>query len=194
VIVTLDQTWRGKSISELAGDGARKVQERMQQEQSLAAQVNRLNLQGVSAINRNSLYDARHYFERAYKLSPDNAFVLNNRGYLAEMDGDSETAEVFYQKARRSSDANARVGYATRQGAEGRKLFEVAETNDQKMQERMTQVRDLRRRATGPVRLKRRDNTPVTHTEPPQAAPAPQNPNLGPPQPPVLELNRTPRP
>ena len=116
-IVTLDRSWRGKPVVDMAAEGAKRVRERMEREQSLTAQVGRLNLRGVSALNRNSLYEARQFFEQAYKLDPNNAFVLNNRGFLAEMDGDPESASFFYEKARRAGDANTRVGFANNQGA-----------------------------------------------------------------------------
>ena len=189
VIVTLDKTWRGKPVREMAASSAKKLTERMDREQSVAAQVGLLNLRGVSAINRNALYDARRYFEQAYKLDPNNAFALNNQGYIAEMNGDSESAEVYYEKARSSVQANTRVGFATNQQAEGKKLFEVAGDNDQKMETRMAQVQEARRRQTGPVVLKRRDNTPVV-PKPPDAQ---QQPTLGPPQPPVPAITPIPQ-
>lgn len=192
VVVTLNKTWRGKPVTEMAADGAKRVRERMEREQSLSAQVGRLNLRGVSALNRNALYDARQFFEQAYKLDPNNAFVLNNRGFLAEMDGDTESAQFFYEKARHSDDANARVGFANNQSAEGRKLFEVAAENNQKMDTKMTAAQEARRRKAGPPQLKRRDNSIV---EPPtgQTPQEPQPPEmLGPPQPPIPQL--TPRP
>ena len=193
-IVTLDKSWRGKPVTEMAAEGAKRVRDRMTREQSLAAQVGRLNLRGVSALNRNSLYDARQFFEQAYKLDPNNAFVLNNRGFLAEMDGDPESARFFYEKARHSGDANARVGFANNQAAEGRKLFEVAADNDQKMDTKMTTAQEARRRRTGQVQLKRRDNSvvqPPTNQTTPQSQPQDQE-KLGPPQPPIPQL--TPRP
>jgi Flp pilus assembly protein TadD len=196
-IVTLDKNWRGKPVVEMAAEGAKRVRDRMGREQSLAAQVGRLNLRGVSALNRNSLYDARQFFEQAYKLDPNNAFVLNNRGFLAEMDGDPESARYFYEKARHSDAANARIGFANNQSAEGRKLFEVAADNDQKMDTKMTTAQEARRRRTGQVQLKRRDNSVVTSPSD-QAPPPPliqlqQEPEkLGPPQPPIPQL--APRP
>ena len=187
-IVTLNNAWRGKPVTEMAADGAKRVRERMSREQSLSAQVGLLNLRGVSALNRNALYDARQFFEQAYKLDPNNAFVLNNRGFLAEMDGDPESARFFYEKARHSDAANARVGFANNQSAEGRKLFEVAADNDQKMDTKMTAAQEARRRKAGPPQLKRRDNSIV---QPPTQAPQTrqQEPErLGPPQPPVPQL------
>src|SRR5262249_713164 len=106
-------------------------------------------------------------------------------GYLAEMDGDTESAKDYYARARRSGLANARVGYATQQSAEGKKLFEVADENDQKMDDKMARLQAARRRQAGPVVLRRRDNTPVQ----PQVEPVQQEPStLGPPQPQVPQL------
>ena len=187
VIVTLNTAWRGKPISELAAENAKAVRARIEHENSIEARVRRLNLQGVSALNRNARYDARKYFEEAYRLDPNNPFVLNNRGYLAEMDGDRETAQFFYEKARQSPQANVAVGYASRQTAEGEKLFQVAGDNNGKMEAKLAEKQESRRRETGPVVLKRRDNTPVTAPQPqPQDQPAPQ---LGPPQPPIPGLS-----
>src|SRR4051812_10392919 len=53
VVVTVNKGWRGKSISEVAGENARNVRKSMGQEQSNESKVARLNLRGVSAINRN---------------------------------------------------------------------------------------------------------------------------------------------
>ena len=58
-------------------------------------QVAELNLRGVSAINRNDLHTADADFRKAYALDPSNAFTLNNVGYVAELEGDQETAAVF---------------------------------------------------------------------------------------------------
>jgi len=46
--------------------------------------VANFNLRGVSAINRNDLRAADQAFRRAYALDPNNAFALNNIGYVAE--------------------------------------------------------------------------------------------------------------
>jgi Flp pilus assembly protein TadD len=189
VIVTPTRSWRGKSISRMAEDSAKRLRERMKHEQNIEAQVRRLNLSGVSALNRNDLHGARQYFEQAYKIDPENPFVLNNRGYVAEMDGDSETAQVYYEKARLSPQADARVGLATRLDAEGKKLFEVADQNDQTMDAKMAQLREVRRRRSGPIVLKRRDNTPV---ESPEPSIQEQRQELGPPQPPVPQMTTPP--
>ena len=91
----------------------------MAREQDTTAQVARLNTRGVAAINRNDYKLARQYFEKAYKLDPKNAFALNNMGYLAEIDGDRETADYYYGKAREADQSSMKVAYATPQGCRG---------------------------------------------------------------------------
>ncbi len=59
----------------------------------------RLNTQGIAAINRNDYKQARQDFQQAYRLDPKNAFAFGNMGYLAELDGDRETADYYYGKA-----------------------------------------------------------------------------------------------
>ena len=72
-------------------------------------------------------------FLRAYALAPSSAFSLNNRGYVAEMDGDLESAQFFYEKAWKANDAQARVGLATNRFADGQRLITVATDSDGKV-------------------------------------------------------------
>jgi hypothetical protein len=114
----------------------------------------------------------------AYQLDPECEFSLNNVGYLAEMNGDLETAQVFYERARLARLANARVGLATRQSVEGSKLFQVANESNQNVGAKMEQQTEARRRQTGPIILKRRDGTPVDETpddSQPTNSPEPNN-------------------
>jgi len=195
VIVTLNRKWRGKPISEVAADSEKKVRQRLQTDEGNEARVARLNLQGVAAINRNDRQDARRYFQQAYALDQENAFSLNNLGYIAELDGDSETAQVFYERARTAQRANVRVGSATARSAEGMKLFEVANDSNRKIDTKIAEQREARRHETGPIRLKRRDGTPVDQDNPqPQDSSPQQSPSLGPPQPAVPELTPQPQP
>jgi Flp pilus assembly protein TadD len=195
VIVTLNRKWRGKPISEVAADSEKKVRQRLQTDEGNEARVARLNLQGVAAINRNDRQGARRYFQQAYALDQENAFSLNNLGYIAELDGDSETAQVFYERARTAQRANVRVGSATARSAEGMKLFEVANDSNRKIDTKIAEQREARRRETGPIRLKRRDGTPVDQDNPqPQDSSPQQSPSLGPPQPAVPGLTPEPQP
>lgn len=172
VIVTLDRAWRGKPISEMAANSAKKLSERMQNAATAQAQAALLTVQGVSATNHNDWPTAREDFRKAYSLNPNSAFSLNNIGYLAERDGDLETAEFFYERARQAQDARAKVGLATRQSAEGMRISAVAGDSDQKVDDKITAENAARRQHPGPVELKHRDNTPVIEP-PPESTPAP---------------------
>ena len=174
VIVTLDPHWRGKPISEIAANNAKAVRRRLETEQTTEDRVARLDLQGVSALNRNDSQAARRYFEQAYKLDPRNAFTLNNMGYVAEMDGDHETADQFYAAAREAREASARVTLANRHEMQGLPLGQVARSNDEGAQANLQATQEARRREGGPIQLKRRDNSPVA--EPESAAPTQSNP------------------
>jgi Flp pilus assembly protein TadD len=172
VVVSINKDWRGKPISEVASNNAKKLRKDMANQQTLTARVARLNLQGVSAINRNDRRGAKAHFQQAYELDPNDAFTLNNMGYLAEMDGDKETADFYYAKAAEAKRNNAKVDIATRRDMEGRKLSEVADFGDQKVSAQMEQAREARAREGGAIQLKNRDNTPVADRPRPPAAPA----------------------
>jgi len=165
-IVTVNRTWRGKPVSEMAARNAKELQERMQNESTAQARAALLNVRGVSATNHNDLQAARQDFLQAYSLDPNSAFSLNNVGYVAEMDGDLETAEFFYERARKAQDANSRVGLATRRSAEGMNLVAVAADSDEKVNGKMVDEDQARRQHPGPVELKHRDNTPVVEPAP----------------------------
>lgn len=181
-IVTLSRAWRGKPVSEMAADSARTLEDRMQNESTAQARAAILNLRGVSATNHNDLHAARQDFFQAYSLDPNSAFSLNNIGYVAEMDGDLETAEFFYEKARKAEDAGVRVGLATRRSAEGMNLIAVAADSDQKVDSKIAQEDQARRRQPGPIELKHRDNTPVV-----EPTPSPDAPRPSPSQPPASQ-------
>lgn len=167
VIVSVHPSWRGKPIDEIADANAKKVEKEMNRPQDTDEQVARLNLRGVSAVNRNERATAREYFQQAYKLEPNNAFTLNNMGYLAEMDGDRETADFFYAKAQEANRSNAKVVQATRKSAEGKKVGEVASSSDTIVTQAQEETIEARRRQGGTlVALRRRDGTPVPNNEP----------------------------
>ena len=166
IIVTAKGDWRGKPISQVAGDNAKKVRKVLETSETAESKVARLNLQGVSALNRNDRKSARHSFQEAYKLAPEDAFTLNNIGYLAELDGDRETADFYYGKAKEAERKNTKVGVATRREAEGKKLVEVADNNGSMVESRIKATQDLRKQQPGQVVLRRRDNSVVTNERP----------------------------
>jgi hypothetical protein len=89
------------------------------------------------------------------------------------MQGDRETAQFFYDRARSAAGAGATVGFASTSRAEGAKLFEVARENDSKVETKVSQEREVRRRQNEPIVLRHRDNTLVNE---PDTPPQPNNP------------------
>ena len=170
VVVTVHRSWRGKPIREIAERNANAVQGLLNSSDTSYDRVARLNLQGVSAANRNDRRKAREYFEEAYKLKPDDAFTLNNMGYLAEMDGDRETANYFYQKAQAAEHASEKVGIATRKDAEGQQLQSVAAASNDSVDVRMQQDLAIKRAqgGGGPVVLRKRNGEAVAEPRQPK--------------------------
>jgi len=167
-LVTISSAWRGKPVSEMAAENAKSLRHRL--ESGPEMKLAELNLRGVSAVNRNDLTSAQRDFREAYALDPYNAFAINNIGYLSEMQGDPETAQFFYDRAKTGTGSNAPVGLATHRSAEGSKLLQVASANDAKVEAKTAEERNLRRQRNEPVVLRHRDNTLVVE---PAATPAP---------------------
>ena len=174
-IVTTNQNWRGRQVTQMAQQNAKSLREHLSHEKDLQEQVAELNLRGVSAVNRNDLRTANEDFRKAYALDPHNAFTLNNIGFVAELNGDQETAQFFYDQVKHSEGASATVGVATRQTAQGQKLFAVAEDSDGRVDAKVAQERDALRRQPGEVVLRRRDNSIVDESQP--VTPEPIQPN-----------------
>lgn len=181
VVVTLDRSWRGKPVSEMAAESARKLEALLKTTDSAQAQAALLTVRGVSATNRNDWQAARRDFLKAYSLDPNSAFSLNNLGYVSERDGDLETAQFFYMKAQQADDAKSRIGLATASLAEGERLNVVAADSDQKVGGELERYKQARHaQPAGNVELERRDGTPVDTTPPPPAAPTPNGPSPAP--------------
>ncbi len=174
-ILTSDNGPSGRSIRQVASDNVQRLRGRLKEADTAEKRAALLNFRGVAAVNRNEPREAAKDFLQAYQADPNSAFSLNNAGYVAEMDGDLETAQSFYESARHAADANAPVGLATRTSAEGMSLAKVADDSGQTVAAKIGQQQDAKRRETGPIRLKRRDGQPVT----PDAQPAPQAPPSG---------------
>ncbi len=174
-VVTLNRNWRGKRVSEMAAQNARNLRNRLETQMSLQTRLAELNTRGVAAINRNEPGVAEKDFRSAYALDPNNAFAVNNIGYLSEIEGDRETAQYFYDKAQALRGASTPVGLATRSSAEGLPLSRVASDNDTKVEAKVQKERDIRRQHPEPILLYRRDNSVVQEpTTPPASTPAPQ--------------------
>ncbi len=164
VVVTLDGSWRGRPVSSMAAESARRLKERIKKMDSSEAQAFMVTLRGVFAANQNDWLAARQDFLRAYSLDPASAFSLNNRAYVAEEDGDLETAQFFYEKARRADDSKALVGLATQPSAEGKRLSTVATDSDHQVDGELDKYSEQRHRQNGPIELTPRGNTPAGGT------------------------------
>ena len=179
VVVTYNKEWRGRPISEVAAENAEKARKEAARASSVQDQVARLNLRGVSAMNRNDHKTARDDFERAYKLDPRNAFTINNMGFLSELEGDKETAQSYYEQAEGARRSNARVAVSTRPEVEGRQVGQVAGQSTALVEANMASVAEERRRSGQAPALHTRDNRVVIDRGKPQSSTTPQ---VNPPQ------------
>lgn len=171
VVVALDPHWRGKAISQVAASNAEAIRKRLATENSVEARAARLNLQGVYALNHNDQAKARDDFEQAYKLDPRNAFALNNRGYVAEMEGDQESANDYYNAAKQAEGAGQRAAATSHLEMKNMRLADVADNNGQTTEANLAAKQEQRRRLGGPIELRRRDNatnTSTSETSPPE--------------------------
>lgn len=172
VVVTLDRSWRGRSVSAMAAASARRLEDRMKKMDGAELSAVLLTVQGVAATNRNDQLAATEDFLHAYSLNPDGAFSLNNRGYVAEMEGDLETAEFFYQKARKAGDASSRVGLATQHAAEGQKLSTVAIESDHLVDGELDKYSQAQHLETAPIELTPRGAAPGGESSVPPEQPS----------------------
>lgn len=179
--VTLDVKWRGRSISTMAQDSAKRLQKRMSNMDPAEAKAVMFTMRGVHAANQNNWPAAREAFLHAYALDPSSAFCINNRGYVAERDGDMESAQFFYEKARRSQDASARIGLATAVDAQGQPLGVVASDSTGKVDSALEVYSRERRQENAPVELtprgagdQQQDQTPPSTQQIPQEQQNPQ--------------------
>jgi Flp pilus assembly protein TadD len=183
IVIAFNKSWRGKPISEVAQQNAEKSRKELSKNQDMQARVARLNLRGVSAMNRNDRKVARENFEQAYKADPKNSFALNNMGYLAELEGDTETAQSFYEQAQRAERARQKVMVSTRPEVEGQTVGHVAEQSTTLVESSFEARAEARRRSGAPPALRTRDNRiivepktkpPSTNTTPPEFRNPPQ--------------------
>ena len=176
IVVAVDPRWRGRPISDVAFRNSEAIRQRLKAEVSQQEKAARLNLEGVSALNHNQPDQAEQYFRQAYQLDPQNAFSLNNMGFLSELLGDQETASDFYARARRGDQAGTAVSAASRHEMVGEAVGQVAASNIQATDASLQAIVEAKRRKREPIVLRRRDNTPVVNT-PPENAPETQSPN-----------------
>ena len=179
VVVTQKRAWRGKPVSTMAASSAQELRARIENMTPNQIRAAMLAVRGVFAINQNDWPAARKDFLEAYSLDPESAFALNNRGYVAERDGELENAMSFYARARNATDAGTKVGLATQTSAEGQDLAAVAGESHRGVDDRLEEFSQARRGQKVPYELKRRND----NTTKPEAAPTEPSPGI--PAPPV---------
>lgn len=155
--VTLDRSWQGKSVSEMAAASAVRLERRIQSNGQSEERAIMLTIRGVMAANQNDWAAARQDFLAAYSADPTNAFTMNNRGWVAEREGDLETAQYFYGKAQRAGNAQVPVGLATRAKAEGQSLDAVASENNGKVDDALDIYSQQRKQQPANIELTPRD-------------------------------------
>jgi tetratricopeptide (TPR) repeat protein len=115
--------------------------------------VQKLNRDGVKAIEHHDYDRARKLFYKAYLLDPNDPFTLNNMGYLSELEGDRETANYYYAKAEQAQHRGETVTVASRADAEGRPVGEVAGQADAAVDTLMKAEQERKRNEGGPIEL-----------------------------------------
>lgn len=169
--VTLDESWRGHSVSAMADASARRLEKRLRNTGANQERAMMLTIRGVLAANQNEWTAAREDFLRAYSLDPGSAFTMNNRGWVAEKDGDLETAQYFYGKAQKADNAGVPVGFATRLTAEGQSMGTVATDSNNKVDDALEVYSQQRKREPASVELTPRGGSTSAAPSTPAAQP-----------------------
>jgi Flp pilus assembly protein TadD len=175
--VTLDRSWQGRSVSEIAAASAERLERRMQMSGQSEERAIMLTIRGVMAANQNEWSAATEDFLAAYSADPTSAFTMNNRGWVAEREGDLETAEYYYGKAQRASNAEVPVGLATRAAAEGQSLDAVANKSNGKVDDALDLYSQQRKQQPANIELTPRESSQGSSAGAPPvtAQPTPQH-------------------
>ena len=170
--ITFDQSWRGKTVGQMAGASAERVEKRLRTIGQVEERAVMLTVRGVFSMNQNDWAEAKADFMNAYALDPTSAFTINNRAYVAEKDGDLETAQYYYAKARNAGDATAKVGLATDLRAEGKQLSAVAIESNDKVDAALDVYSERQHGQKGPVELTPRGDSLPAPVPAPATPPA----------------------
>src|SRR5262245_41450403 len=87
--------------------------------------VQQLNRDGVHALQKHDIDKAKRLFYKAYLIDPDDPFTLNNLGYIAELEGELDRAQRYYELAGVNT-SEAVVDKSTEQKMEGKIVAKVA--------------------------------------------------------------------
>src|SRR5258708_29449853 len=76
-VVTLNHSWRGKPVTEVAAQNARNLRARLANQESPQPKVAELNIQGGSAVNHNEHAPQDQALRQAYALAPNHPPAVN---------------------------------------------------------------------------------------------------------------------
>jgi Flp pilus assembly protein TadD len=110
--------------------------------------VQRLNQEGVQAIQKHKYEKAETLFYKAYLLDPDDPFTLNNLGYISELQGQIDRAQNFYNLAGQEP-TEAVIARSSSQRFEGRSVKEALAIPDQPLKVNHENVEAVRLLAQG---------------------------------------------
>jgi tetratricopeptide (TPR) repeat protein len=96
------------------------------------SETQRLVRKGVRAFNDGDIDKFKEYTREAYEKSPDDPFVLNNMGYIEEMEGNKEKAFEFFKKAAEKADDRT-VDLSQFKDQEGRSINDIVKDNYQRL-------------------------------------------------------------
>src|SRR5271166_4878906 len=96
--------------------------------------VQKLNQEGVKELQKHDYKKAKATFYKAYLIDPNDPFTLNNLGYIAELEGQADRAERYYDLAQ-AQGSDAVVYKSSERAAIGKPVGEIAGmAADSKMQ------------------------------------------------------------
>jgi Flp pilus assembly protein TadD len=84
--------------------------------------VQRLNREGVEAVQKHEYDRAESLFLKAYLYDPSDPFTLNNLGYISELQGQLDRANKFYQLALEQS-CNAQIDASSEKSLLGKPMM-----------------------------------------------------------------------
>src|SRR5437764_15396934 len=92
---------------------------------SKSTPVQQYNRDGVAAIEKHDYKKAKELFYKAYLLDPNDPFTLNNLGYVAELEGDVDRAQRFYELSK-EQNSEATVDRSSNDDSKGKTVAAVA--------------------------------------------------------------------
>jgi Flp pilus assembly protein TadD len=111
--------------------------------------VQRLNREGVEAVQKHDYERAEALFLKAYLYDPSDPFTLNNLGYISELQGQLDRANRFYRLAQEQS-CNAQIDVSSEKSLQGKPMMAaVDDLQDQPMQVNRMNVEAMRLLAQG---------------------------------------------